>query len=460
MRLVLSFAAGVLLGQTATPPHFPMAWEKPIAPGLIYREQIDPVAHSSIQALRISVKSPALRLSPDLFGHYTFKSVSESGRGPLSRLVASDNALAGVNGDFFSMEKGPSGNPLGITVRGGRLLSTPSKRVAFGWGPDQAEMSVASFSGTAQSGNTVLKIDGLNRRCGKEEITLDTPDAGLALSATPCMTAVLKFAAPSWSPSTVLRGTVESISANQASTLVGEDKAVLVARGSKADIVSNLKPGASIVVVLKTIGFDWEHIDNVIGGGPVLVKQGVVAVDAADEGFPASFSNAKHPRTAIGRTPDGDLWLVAVDGRQEIGDGMTLTELAQTMKNLGCSEAMNLDGGGSTTMNVLGVTVNRPSDGQERSIADAVLVMGPKPKSEAITPRLNLPKHLVVGAYARAAIQDAHGKVSDIGIVWGCTGACAITQGGTLQALHPGQATVQAYVGGQLVTGVVQVTKD
>jgi hypothetical protein len=459
LRVVLSLAVLALLGQAPKPNSLPTVWEKPIAPGLVYREEIDQAAHRSVQALRITVKCPAIRVMPDLFGHFTYKGPNQTGRGPLSQMVLGDKALAGVNGDFFSMEKGPSGDPLGITVRDGRLMATPSKRVAFGWGPDQAVMSVATFSGTAQSDNTVLRIDAINRRCGKDQVTLDTRDAGLALSESPCVSAVLKFASPSWSPSTVLRGTVVSISADQTSTQVGLNEAVLVARGSKADSLAQLKPGASIAVVLKTIGFDWVHIDNVIGGGPVLVKQGMIAVDGVEEGFQASFTDSKHPRTAIGRTPEGDLWLVAVDGRQETGDGMTLTELAQTMKNLGCSEAMNLDGGGSTTMNVLGVTVNRPSDGQERSIADGVLILGQKARPSRDTLRLSMPQTIAAGTIASAWVQGGRGRLPAIGVIWGCTGACAINQGGVLQALHPGQANVQAYAAGQLLTGAIQVTQ-
>jgi hypothetical protein len=254
-----------------------------------------------------------------------------------------------------------------------------------------------------------------------------------------------------------MKGTVESLTEGSDPMPVEAGRGVIVARGAKRDMLSALQPGTEVTVVLKTTGFDWAQVDNVIGGGPILVRNGAVAVDAKEEGFPPDFSDRKHPRTAIGRTAAGDLWLVAVDGRQETGDGMSLGELAQTMLDLGCSEAMNLDGGGSTTMNVLGVTVNRPSDGGERAIADGVLVLGPKPKSSDRTESLVVPKHMAVGSRAQAWVQHGASREPVIATIWGCQGACAIDQGGTLLALTPGTAKVTAWAQGQLLVGTVTV---
>ena len=95
----------------------------------------------------------------------------------------------------------------------------------------------------------------------------------------------------------------------------------------------------------------------------MLVQDGETAI--GEEGFPpGSFVAARHPRTAVGRTAEGDVWLVAVDGRSPVSVGASLPELAAIMRRLGCVEAMNLDGGGSTTLAAMGLTVNRPSDGR------------------------------------------------------------------------------------------------
>jgi exopolysaccharide biosynthesis protein len=88
-----------------------------------------------------------------------------------------------------------------------------------------------------------------------------------------------------------------------------------------------------------------------------------------------------NPRTGIGYTEHGGIILVVVDGRQPRWSiGATLGQFAEIMRKFGAVQAMNLDGGGSTTMVVQGKVVNEPSDGHARSLTNAVLVLpGPDP---------------------------------------------------------------------------------
>lgn len=93
----------------------------------------------------------------------------------------------------------------------------------------------------------------------------------------------------------------------------------------------------------------------------------------------ASYGNSlyqqRHPRTAIGWRPDGKIILVVVDGRQKSSVGMTMDELAGLMLEMGCAQAMNLDGGGSTTMAIKNRIVNSPSDiTGERPVSDALMI--------------------------------------------------------------------------------------
>ena len=119
-----------------------------------------------------------------------------------------------------------------------------------------------------------------------------------------------------------------------------------------------------------------------ITGGAIILEDGSI---------PTSFSHnspGRHPRTAIGSSKDGDqVIMVTVDGRQQSSLGMTLTELASLMLELGAHNAINLDGGGSTTMaarrpgtrNVN--VVNNPSDGMPRKVGNAVGVISTAPSS-------------------------------------------------------------------------------
>jgi exopolysaccharide biosynthesis protein len=91
-----------------------------------------------------------------------------------------------------------------------------------------------------------------------------------------------------------------------------------------------------------------------------------------------AFATTRHPRSAVGWRGDGTLLLVVVDGRQgDYSVGMSLSELTELFRSLGAVEALNLDGGGSTTLVVGGAVANRPSDPQgERPVANALLLLG------------------------------------------------------------------------------------
>ena len=120
----------------------------------------------------------------------------------------------------------------------------------------------------------------------------------------------------------------------------------------------------------------WRQATNAIGAGPQLIKEGRVEISSAAENILPAFVNDGHPRTAIAKLKSGQLLLVTVDGRQP-GEsiGMSLTMLADLLLEFDAVEAINLDGGGSTTMVIKNKVVNRPSDAAgERPVSDAILV--------------------------------------------------------------------------------------
>ena len=122
---------------------------------------------------------------------------------------------------------------------------------------------------------------------------------------------------------------------------------------------------------------DWSRAQHIVGGAGLLVREGRPVESWAIESFASGFAELRHPRTMIGRSRDGDIWLAAVDGRQPGSSaGMTLPELRDFARRLGLSNALNLDGGGSTTMWVAGRVVNSPSDpAGPRPVSDALLVL-------------------------------------------------------------------------------------
>jgi hypothetical protein len=120
----------------------------------------------------------------------------------------------------------------------------------------------------------------------------------------------------------------------------------------------------------------WVAAQDVVGGAGLLVHRGQPIMDWSPEQLRAGFDTERHPRTMIGTTRGSAVWLVTVDGRNpSLSLGMTFAELTNLARKLNLVEALNLDGGGSTTMVVGGRIVNHPSDATgPRKVSDALVV--------------------------------------------------------------------------------------
>jgi exopolysaccharide biosynthesis protein len=119
----------------------------------------------------------------------------------------------------------------------------------------------------------------------------------------------------------------------------------------------------------------WK-MKTVIAGGPVLLQNGEIKISNDEERkFSGKAINNHEPRTAIGYTRDNKVIILVCEGRSKIAAGLTLIQLAQILKDLGCVEAVNLDGGGSSCMLINGKETNTPSDkGIQRPVPSVFLI--------------------------------------------------------------------------------------
>jgi len=151
---------------------------------------------------------------------------------------------------------------------------------------------------------------------------------------------------------------------------------VLSGSGRRAATLATVCPGTRVSLSLETSPA-WPGLWQAVGGGPLLVQAGQVNVTAAEERFRPDVTSGARPRSAVGLTAAGDLLLLAVQK-----PGLTLSELAGVMLKLGARDAMNLDGGGSTTFVVKGRVLNTPSDGYERAVSNALVILRRKPDGD------------------------------------------------------------------------------
>ena len=144
---------------------------------------------------------------------------------------------------------------------------------------------------------------------------------------------------------------------------------------TKARISSGVETSSGLLSHLRNGLAFLSKTEDITNGVPQLIKNGVIEITWEQEKSSKAFVETKHPRTAVAKLKDGKFLMVTVDGRSEESGGIGLQNLAEILLELGATDAMNLDGGGSTTMFLDGKVVNHPSDKEgERKVSDAILV--------------------------------------------------------------------------------------
>lgn len=121
-----------------------------------------------------------------------------------------------------------------------------------------------------------------------------------------------------------------------------------------------------------TIKEQWERVDHVVGGAPLLIQNGKKIRDFSPEKIVEGFLNQRHARTAVGVLANGNWIFVVVGGK--LDPGMTIHELSDFMESLGCIDALNLDGGESSTFVYQNRILNQPV-GELRAVSDAILIL-------------------------------------------------------------------------------------
>ncbi|MEN6355528.1 MAG: phosphodiester glycosidase family protein [Armatimonadota bacterium] len=361
---------------------------KDVADGVTLYQDIttQPEPHIT-NVVKVDLANPAVHVKAAIGKDVVMDTSPNKGREIVSSITARKGAVVGINADFFPF----TGDPNGICISDGELISEPAKgRAAFGILRDgHAVFDIPSFDATLTFSSGVSRqIDGINRARETNQLVVYTPTYGEStLSKYKGTDVVATTDELPVRAGCTLNLTVTEIKTDALDTKIPKNGVVLSAGGPAASfLASNVAVGDKLRIVFNiksACGVDWMQVDQAVGGGPWLVKDGNVYLDYRAEDFKPDFARTTHPRTAIGVTADNKLLLVTVDGRQSLSTGLPLQKLAEAMKILGACQAINLDGGGSTTLSIRGTVVNSPSggavagnpyEGSERSVADMLLV--------------------------------------------------------------------------------------
>ena len=332
-----------------------------VAPGLNLTQfdRFDPAGWIRGDTLAVDLTSKTLKptyLTPG----------TVSARTPLSQQIARTGAVAGVNGDFFDINA--TGAPIGVGIDRGQLQTAPAAghnlTAAI---TDEGKARLAEIflqaSVTLPDGKSLPAANFNSPVLDRDAIGVYTPLWGASTRRTSVAGAARVVEVE------IRDGVVAQVRPAPSDGPIPAGSTVLLAREAGADVLAALKPGDAVGVSYEP-RTDAGKIAVAVGGNEVLVRDGVVQpVDTV----------AMHPRTAVGFSADGTkMWLATVDGRQSDSRGMTELELARHMKSLGADDAINLDGGGSSTLlardegEAAPSVRNSPSDGGERLVPNGI----------------------------------------------------------------------------------------
>ncbi|MFU8859398.1 MAG: phosphodiester glycosidase family protein [Cyclonatronaceae bacterium] len=360
----------------------PVVVSDTIAAGLVHYHITDRRGPWNINVLEADLTVPAIRIkvAKASNGEREALFAMERTSSMVRRYSGTSKVGGAVNADFYNME---NGMPVNLQVTDGVPLRRPvlspgrSAFLVFEDGTPDIRIPEMQIQLSLASGNSVT-VNGVNEARVENGMVLYNRYYGNSTGSNRYGTEVMLRQIDEDRASASLTLVADSVFQDRGNTAIHEGYYVLSAHGSAYNRINRSISAGDTVRI--SYHFNSERpIAQAAGGLPRIVCEGMDCVDvsAEKENVREAFITTRHPRTAIGISEDrGRLYLVTVDGRQQASAGMSLYELASLMTDLGAWDALNLDGGGSTTL-VAGTEVaNLPSDPTgERPVSNAILLL-------------------------------------------------------------------------------------
>ena len=363
-----------------------------LSPGLnVYRYDWD-LETCVIYVAEMSRQEPSLHFevalaNSQVLGKETVRSIAKrrTQRGD-RRVVVAVNGGFGVLGDM----RGYGGVLENLHIQDGELITQPTDTDACFGVTESGEFLSTSVQMKAniQIGTHTLEIGCINqRRLDGCKVTLYTPRLGESTHTNRRRgkEVILSGLPLPLTPNYAHPYQVKTVSNNGNSTIPKDGAILWINAQEKDPSISQLNPGASGKLTVTLSPPEWNQVRHAVGGRLRLLKNGKINQMLVDKhlenkkrhapGKRSQELNLSHePRTALGYNAD-TLFLVVADGRQpKYSTGLTLYELASILIELGATEAINLDGGSSSTFVVNDEVVNQPSGRQEREVLNAVFI--------------------------------------------------------------------------------------
>lgn len=352
-----------------------------VGPGVVYyHDEIVEGGPWNFDILKIDMTNPYLHLesvkaNDNLFSFERMSSAAKRYDKEGHRIIGA------INGDFYNTS---TGEPTNLQIVNGEVIYKPINRVAFAIDEmNRPLIDAFTYSASVTLGsNTKVTFDNLNRPYSGDKTTFYNSYYGISTGAPKGTTELVLAPVGGWSVNAPTKCVIKKID-SLGNMGISKTYAVISSSAASKSLLLQAKAGDTVTVSI-SVKPSQAKLTQAIGGNVRLVENGMINNDNGD----------RHPRTAIGFSKDSlTIYFVTVDGRQPNWSvGMSYYELGKYLKEKwNVYQAINVDGGGSTTMVVRGEIKNRPSDGGgERTVSNGLFVVSSAPtgpfKRLGITP--------------------------------------------------------------------------
>lgn len=341
---------------------------KQIGDGVFHYSIEEPTVPWRLELVEIDLTKSHLKLETVKAGD-SMRGYEKTSSMAAKKSVPGHRVIAAINGDFY----GGGGIPTNTQVLQGEMLKGPINREIFGYSDNNTMfINTTSYSGMLRTAGDSTEVTGVNRSRGTDKLIFFNHYNGSSTGTNQYGTEVRFKAIDNWVVNGEVRAIVQESYVNAGDAVLDDSSFVLSGHGSSAAFLKTLSQGDTVSVEHR-LNPGTDNLKEAVGGSRKFLVNGELNGNWPD----------RHPRSALAFNADTTkFYLLTVDGRQSSSAGMTLNEMGAFLKTVGASHALNLDGGGSTTLVVHNEVANSPSDGTgERSVANALMLVSSNEKT-------------------------------------------------------------------------------
>lgn len=391
-RLVAIVLLGIMMALPLQAYEYKVVDSYQIGPDTYYTYYQEKTWPWALFVVETDLTNPYISIETCKAGNYLFSRDTPSKMSEKNS-YAGHRVVSAINGDYYHTTGDFLNAPVSPQVMNGEFVwGFPSIRSAFSFNEDKKPNIInAQFTGavSAKDSNGVwisYPLSAVNRARGENQLILfnsfwysstKTNQYGFETVAAPI---------DDWIVNDTVRCVIETRESYVGDMTIPSGKIVLSGHGNAVPFMNNNFQIGDTVKVLQGLANNLPRLTQLIAGGPRMLQNGVDVVNESypNEGIGETHCTYRHPRTAIGFNQDSTkVYFVVVDGRQTgYSAGMSLSQMAAFMAEIGVAHAVNLDGGGSSSMVVWNSVKNSPSDGSERSVSNSVFCISSAPSGE------------------------------------------------------------------------------